>query len=181
MIDIGGGSTEIMTIEPDGSANEISLPLGAVYLTERFLKSDPPAAIELEMIRNDVRRSLNEAGHRPVARLVGTAGTVATLASMDQKLDEYNPDRINGYVLTKNAVKEITRTLSISTLKERRRLQGLEPGREDIILAGAIVALEIMDHYRIDTMLASDWGLREGIILDLYDKIITGRSDTEAV
>lgn len=173
VMDIGGGSTEIISIGRDEMTKGISLPLGAVYLTERFVRSDPPAPMELEMIRREVRKCLSTVNSGPVARLIGTAGTVTTLSSIDQKLAEYSPDRINGSVLTKNAVNDISLWLSIRTLQERRSLQGLEPGREDIILAGAIVAHEIMDFYSVENMLVSDWGLREGIILDLYDKIMS--------
>lgn len=181
VIDIGGGSTEITSIGRDEPKKGISMPLGAVYLTERFLRHDPPRRDELEAVRNEARKHLRGTVFRPGTALIGTAGTVTTLASMDQKLAEYDPDKINRSVLTKYAVNEIVEKLSVSTLDERRRLQGLEPGREDIILAGAIIALEIMHFHGVDKMLVSDWGLREGLILDLYDKIVMSGTGTPAV
>jgi exopolyphosphatase/guanosine-5'-triphosphate,3'-diphosphate pyrophosphatase len=101
----------------------------------------------------------------------GTAGTVTTLAAMEQGLTEYDPERINRFTLTREAITGIVALLSTSTLRERKNIPGLESGREDIILAGAMVAQEIMERYGYREMFVSDWGLREGIIIDLYDKV----------
>jgi exopolyphosphatase/guanosine-5'-triphosphate,3'-diphosphate pyrophosphatase len=155
----------------------VSLPLGAVYLTERFIKHDPPSAIELDSLRTVVREELdkqNTVVHPgPASVLVGTAGTITTLAAMDQKLFEYDPDRINRSMLTRSAIDGMVRMLRESTLQERRDIPGLEHGREDIILAGAVVTQEIMERFGFSTMQVSDWGLREGIVFDLYEKQVT--------
>ena len=90
---------------------------------------------------------------------------------MVQELTEYDPEKINRFILTREAIAGIVSALSRSMLKERKNIPGLEPGREDIILAGAIVAQEIMEQYGHTMMVVSDWGLREGIIIDLYDKV----------
>ncbi len=170
IVDIGGGSTEI--ISPDQQA-EISLPLGAVYLTDRFIHHDPPLASELSVLRREVHTALQTDGipRSGPGELIGTAGTITTLASMDQQLSHYDPDRITGHVLSRNAIDAMIQELARTTVAKRRFIPGLEQGREDIILAGAIVAEEIMDHFRSPSMVVSDWGLREGIVLDLYDTI----------
>jgi exopolyphosphatase/guanosine-5'-triphosphate,3'-diphosphate pyrophosphatase len=177
-IDIGGGSTEVIRMHPSSGAREVSLPLGAVYLTERFIHHDPPAEEEIGNIRKTVREELARHGDMmcpgPSVTLVGTAGTITTLAAMDQELTEYDPAKINGYVLTGESLDRIVRKLSAGTLAERRNMKGLEPGREDIILAGALVAQEIMERCGSPEMLVSDWGLREGIVLDLYEKSSRG-------
>ena len=103
--------------------------------------------------------------------LVGTAGTITTLAAIDQGLEAYDPARINRSALTSDSIDKIVDTLSMSSLAERRTIRGLEPGREDIILAGAVILQEIMRRFGYTSMLVSDWGLREGIVLDLYEKI----------
>ncbi len=176
VIDIGGGSTEIIITHPGGEPSAMSLPLGAVYLTERFIRHDPPSEEELERLRRSVRKALERQGvllrPGPACVFVGTAGTITTLAAMDMNLAVYDPDRINRSILTRSAVDGMVRTLGKSTLKERRDLPGLERGREDIILAGAIVTQEIMERFGFSTILVSDWGLREGIVFNLYDKII---------
>ncbi len=181
VIDIGGGSTEIIVTRQGGIASLESLPLGAVYLTERFIRHDPPAPGELDAIRHTVREgldrweqgSMHARGILPASlkTFAGTAGTITTLAAMDQGLREYDPDRINGYVLSKSNLDTMVSMLSMTTLDARRKIAGLEHGREDIILAGAIVAQEIMERFGAREMLVSDWGLREGIVFDLYEKM----------
>jgi len=175
VIDIGGGSTEIIMTRPGAEPEMLSLPLGAVYLTERFIVHDPPSREELELLRRMVRAELSMhdkiLGQYPAGILIGTAGTVTTLAAMEQELKEYDPDKINRFILSRTAIDGIVALLSRSMLKERKNIPGLESGREDIILAGAIVAQEIMERYGHTVMVVSDWGLREGVIIDLYDKV----------
>jgi exopolyphosphatase/guanosine-5'-triphosphate,3'-diphosphate pyrophosphatase len=175
VIDIGGGSTEIIMTRPGAEPEILSLALGAVYLTERFIVHDPPSREELELLRRVVRTELRRydkaLGLSPAGVLIGTAGTVTTLAAMEQELSEYDHEKINQFILTREAIAGIVRVLSRSTLKERKNIPGLEQGREDIILAGAIVAQEIMERYGYTMMVVSDWGLREGIIIDLYEKV----------
>ena len=174
VIDIGGGSTEVIITHPGGESIATSLPLGAVYLTERFILHDPPSGEELERLRRSVREALEQQSvllrPGPACVFVGTAGTITTLAAMDRKLAVYDPDQINRSMLTRSTIEGMVRMLSESTLKERRDLPGLERGREDIILAGAIVTQEIMERFGFTTILVSDWGLREGIVFDLYEK-----------
>jgi exopolyphosphatase/guanosine-5'-triphosphate,3'-diphosphate pyrophosphatase len=180
VIDIGGGSTEFIVTSECSKPLVQSLPLGAVYLSERYVTGDPPGADALAALRQTVRSELDKAeqrgpalSHGPGERpklLIGTAGTITTLAAMDQAMTVYDPARINGSVLTQGAVDGIVQTQVRSTAAERRTLAGLEPGREDIILSGAIIAQEIMERYAYLEMLVSDWGLREGIIADLLTR-----------
>jgi exopolyphosphatase/guanosine-5'-triphosphate,3'-diphosphate pyrophosphatase len=178
VIDIGGGSTELIMTTHDSSPRSASLPLGAVYLTERFIKHDPPSLDEITLLRRAIKESLEEhsAGITPDpdAVFVGTAGAITTLAAMDQRLAQYDPDAINRYTMNRTAINEIVEKLCTSTLAQRRSFPGLERGREDIILAGAVVTQEIMKRFGFQTMIVSDWGLREGIVLDLYEKITAG-------
>ena len=175
VIDIGGGSTEIIISRPKQQTLVESLPLGAVYLTERFIKNDPPSLSDVDLLRSAVRLELGSRGHEtqpvPSSIFVGTAGTVTTLAAIDQGLETYDPRRINRYVLTREVIDDIVEKLSRMPLSDRKTLRGLEPGREDIILAGAVVTQEIMMRYGYTSMLVSDWGLREGIVLDLFEKL----------
>ncbi len=90
---------------------------------------------------------------------------------MDLKLAEYKPELVNGAKLTRESVDEIVKKLRTATIAQRRQIPGLEAGREDIILAGAVVVQEIMDRFSFRKMVVSDWGLREGIVIDLYQKL----------
>jgi len=175
VIDIGGGSTEIIVTRQGHAPVTTSLPLGAVYLTERFLKHDPPSPDELELLRNAIRTVMENQEHGPCANpaaiLIGTAGTITTLAAMDQKLVDYDPDRINRHLMTVQAIDDMVADLAAKTLKERRAIPGLERGREDIILAGSVITQEIMKRFGFSRMIVSDAGLREGIIIDLHAKL----------
>jgi exopolyphosphatase/guanosine-5'-triphosphate,3'-diphosphate pyrophosphatase len=175
VIDIGGGSTEIIMTGSYQSPVIASLPLGAVYLTERFISHDPPTGEELGLLRRSIEDILEtSAGLIKPERssvFVGTAGTITTLAAIDQGLAVYDHERINCSVLTRDALDDMVRKLSAMTIAERRTIRGLEQGREDIILAGAIVTQAIMKRFRYTSMLVSDWGLREGIVLDLYENL----------
>lgn len=180
VIDIGGGSTELITTVQGRVETMTSLPLGAVYLTERFVRNDPPLREEMDSLRGVVSKELDawerEAFQRrdvrpsSLATVAGTAGTITTLAAMDQALIAYDPARINGYILTRSSLDRLVDMLSVSALDARRKIAGLEAGREDIILAGAVVAQEIMVRCAARRMLVSDWGLREGIVFDLYER-----------
>jgi exopolyphosphatase/guanosine-5'-triphosphate,3'-diphosphate pyrophosphatase len=176
VIDIGGGSTELMVTRQGGIASMESLPLGAVYLTERFLQNDPPTRDELDSLRRTITQELDAlpAKNLHLASLntcAGTAGTITTLAAMDQGIEAYDPERINGYVLQTAALDRMVDLLAASSLERRLKITGLDPGREDIILAGAIIAQEIMARCGARELLVSDWGLREGILFDLYEKL----------
>jgi len=186
VLDVGGGSTELIVTRDSAAQIIVSLPLGAVYLTERFLKNDPPSDGEIRGLRHVVaeeletwERSLQGQSLDHIAACAGTAGTVTTLAAMDLELPEYTSEKINGYILTAVAVDSMINTLSACTLLERAKLPGLEQGRADIVLAGAIIVQEILQRYGFFRMLVSDWGLREGIVFDLHDRIdgarISGR------
>jgi exopolyphosphatase/guanosine-5'-triphosphate,3'-diphosphate pyrophosphatase len=184
VIDIGGGSTEIIATRLGETPVIISLPLGAVYLTERCIKHDPPIAEEVALLRRMVREELNRYSAMiqtdPAGMLVGTAGTITTLAAIDQRLDGYDPARIHRSALTRESIDKIVDTLSMSSLAERRTIRGLESGREDIILAGAVILQEIIRRFGYTSMLVSDCGLREGIVLDMYEKI-TKKDITKAI
>ena len=176
-VDIGGGSTEIIVTERHELAGVFSISLGAVYLTERYLHGDPPAADEIAMLRSAIRNELSGLGagagrtRLQRARMIGTAGTITTLASMYLRLKQYDSERISSTVLTRAFIDATTQSLGASTLNARSKIEGLESGREDIIFAGALVLQELMDHWDIGELRVSDWGLREGVVLDLADRL----------
>lgn len=183
VVDIGGGSTEFIAVRTGAAPREASIPLGAVYLTERFIKHDPPLEGEVDLLRQTIRKEVDTCGIRPNSGstvLAGTAGTVTTLAAMEQRLTEYEPEKINGFRLSRASIGRIVSRLTGSTLQERRKIPGLESGREDIILAGSVIIQEVMERFGFSEMLVSDWGLREGIVFDLYRRK-TGKQESGRV
>ena len=183
VMDIGGGSTEIISVDSALSSRETSVPLGAVYLTERYIRQDPPTPEEIRRMRQEIRKQLVafpfELYDRARVTLVGTAGTITTFAAIDQQLERYDPERINGTRLPRHAIDDIVAKLASSTHDQRKTIAGLEHGREDIILAGGLVLQEIMELSGQESVLVSEWGLREGILADLYDKIISRRGSNQ--
>ena len=169
-LDIGGGSTEFIKAEPDQPPVVVSINEGVVRLTEACLRNDPPKPDDVAAARTRVRNHLNAVKEKLGAvvgfRLVGTAGTITTLAAMDQKLESYIPKRIHNYRLSWDAVRRILGDLTSRTHAQRRELKGLEPGREDLMVAGTLILLECMERFGFVECLVSDYGLREGILLD---------------
>lgn len=179
VFDIGGGSTEFILTEGISPIKTTSISLGVLHLLENLITSDPPALRELTYLRKYINNSLqvNDITHYinrykfsttfpAQSFLIGTAGTVTTLAAIDQKMEEYDPQKINNYILTSEAVENIYRQLCILSIAERRTIPGLEKGREAVIVPGAAIVIEIMDHFKFNQLIVSDAGLLEGILLD---------------
>jgi exopolyphosphatase / guanosine-5'-triphosphate,3'-diphosphate pyrophosphatase len=167
IFDLGGGSTEFVFTRGNQVRELLSLPLGVVILTEKLLLSNPPTLPEQQQVRNQVRNILREKLSRSgiIEVLIGTAGTVTTLAAISENLKEYDPAVINGIRLSRDRLEQLAETLLSLNLEDRRHLTGLEKGRADLICAGILVILEIMDHFSQDCLWVSDSGLLEGIIL----------------
>ena len=173
-LDIGGGSTEFMKAAPDQPPVMVSINEGVIRLTEACLRSDPPKPDDVAAARARIRNNLNTVKDKLGAvagfRLVGTAGTITTLAAMDQQLEAYVPKRIQNYRLSWDAVRRILGDLTSRTNAQRRELKGLEPGREDLMVAGTLILLECMERFGFVECLVSDYGLREGILIDRWEK-----------
>ncbi len=173
-LDIGGGSTEFIKVVPGQAPAMVSVDEGVVRLTEECLRSDPVRPDELTTTRVRIARRLDvveaKLGTMAGFRLVGTAGTITTLAAMDQRMAVYTPARIHNYRLSLETVRRILADLIARTHAQRRELTGLEPGREDIILAGTLILTEAMERFGFADCLVSDYGLREGVLIDRWQK-----------
>jgi exopolyphosphatase / guanosine-5'-triphosphate,3'-diphosphate pyrophosphatase len=176
ILDIGGGSTELVTgsgaDDPDLGA--VSMQVGCVRLTERFLTSDPPSAAELGRAESMVAGLLDatvadEPRFLTSRRLVGLAGTVTTLASLQMGLDEYDPDRIHHSVLTSQNVHDWYRTLAAEVRQARLDRAGMVPGREDVIVGGALILAMVMDRFGFDECLVSEADILDGMVAGLLE------------
>ncbi|MBI5582948.1 MAG: Ppx/GppA family phosphatase [Deltaproteobacteria bacterium] len=168
IFDLGGGSAEFVNLDGNRLETAVSLPLGVVGLTELFLPSDPPGPAEIKRLQAYVLEILmkNIQPAPALPRLIGTAGTVTTLAAMVQGLTDYDPDRINGSVLDRDTLDRLLSTMGSLPLERRSRLPGLEPGRSDIIVAGLAVVLTVMLFFKVAELWVSDAGLLEGLLLE---------------
>jgi exopolyphosphatase/guanosine-5'-triphosphate,3'-diphosphate pyrophosphatase len=168
VVDIGGGSTEIIVARAGRIAFRKSLPLGSVRLTERHIKGDPAAPTELAAVAAEITRQLAAVPFpAPPLTLVGTAGTVTSLCAMSLGLASYDPDRVHGHRLTLAALDDEIARLRASTQAERERMTGLDPKRADVILAGAVILRQIAAAASTAEILVSDRGIRWGL---LYEK-----------
>ena len=174
-LDIGGGSTEFILDRPGQTPMMRSVDIGVVRLCERLLRHDPPTSEEIHQAREWVRaETVTAVGEMtlPVGlTFVGTAGTITSLAAMAQQLPTYEPARIHNYRLARSVVEELESTLLARTKSERVGLPGLEANREEVIAAGAIILRTVMETVKIPSLLVSDLGLREGVLLDLATRL----------
>ena len=173
VIDVGGGSTEIVVgARPAGrSAVEWShsFDVGSVRLTERHVKHDPPQPSELEAVRADVTRILTgrTIPRGPFEAVVAIAGTATTFAAIDQQLVHYADAPPHGHVMSADRVAEIVTRLAALPLEQRRETVGLEPQRADVIVAGGHVLLGALAALGAEAMTVSDRGVRWGLALEL--------------
>jgi exopolyphosphatase/guanosine-5'-triphosphate,3'-diphosphate pyrophosphatase len=169
-LDIGGGSTEFILDRRGQKPVVHSIDVGVVRLCERLLHHDPPTDDEVHQAREWVARETKVAvadmGNYQTATFVGTAGTITSLAAMAQKLSTYEPARIHNYQLQLTTIQELEQTLLSRKKSDRAGLPGLEKGREEVIAAGAIIIRTIMETLGVSTVLVSDFGLREGVVID---------------
>jgi len=162
VVDIGGGSTELVLGSNGTVSSSASLDVGCVRLTERYLASDPPAPAELEAASRHVRGLLPTFEPR---RAIGVAGTVTTLATLDLGLSEHDPRRTHGHVVSRTSVERELDRLAELTVAERERVPGVEPGRAPVIVAGLVVLLAVLDRYALDGVEVSEHDILDGAVL----------------
>jgi exopolyphosphatase/guanosine-5'-triphosphate,3'-diphosphate pyrophosphatase len=174
VVDIGGGSTEIVT-KPDDTVVSVSLDIGCVRLTERFLRSDPPTAPEVEDAVGAIDAELDRAmqvipelaATHPMTRLVGLAGTVSTLASLELGLEDYDRDRIHGAVLTGESVAHWCEVLGAERVAERARRPAIPEGRQDVIFGGALVLKVVMRRFGVSECTVSESDILDGLVMSI--------------
>ncbi len=171
VVDIGGGSTEFSYGLTECEA-AISVDMGCVRFTEKYLHHDPPLADELsaaisvaQLYVDDVVRAIPQIGE--ARTFVGLAGTVTTAAAVEIGLPTYDRDQIHHFVLSKAAAEDVFRTLATEPLAERLENPGLEPGRADVIVGGMCVLVAIMRHLGIADCLVSEADILDGLAMSI--------------
>jgi exopolyphosphatase / guanosine-5'-triphosphate,3'-diphosphate pyrophosphatase len=176
VVDIGGGSTELVA-GPDakgGLRGVRSLDVGCVRLSERFIDEDPPSAASVAAARAFVDGLLDEAiSATPellgTGTMVGLAGTVASLAAIDQELTGYARERVHHYELRRDRVEVMLERLAGTDSAGRRAMPGVEPGRADVIVGGTIVLAAVMDRFGFDGCLTSEADILDGLVASTGD------------
>jgi exopolyphosphatase/guanosine-5'-triphosphate,3'-diphosphate pyrophosphatase len=167
--DIGGGSTEFILSEGENIKDFCSTSLGVVRLTEKFITQHPVDEKEYHSLQNHLQDELQTVKNKLSAflpeLLIGTAGTVTTLAALKENIYPYDPEKIHGSTFSRPEAESILDDLKGKSLSQRLLLKPMEPGREDLIIAGTAIVLETMRAFGCEILTVSEYSLREGLIL----------------
>jgi exopolyphosphatase / guanosine-5'-triphosphate,3'-diphosphate pyrophosphatase len=184
VVDIGGGSTELILGDGATARASVSLDIGCVRLFERHLHGDPPHPAEVAALRADVGGHLAGMGEvlDPAAaeRVVGVAGTVTTVTAIAFGLDAYDPRRIHHQTLNAAEIGAVAEKLAAMTVAERAAMPVMAKGREDVIAAGALLLDELVRSFRLPAVTASETDILDGVLLGLADRPDGGAAATLA-
>jgi exopolyphosphatase / guanosine-5'-triphosphate,3'-diphosphate pyrophosphatase len=173
VIDIGGGSTEMIVGARGEVEFHVSTQVGVVRHTERHLRSDPPTAAELAALAAEARAAVEAAvpaDIRERARAaVAVAGTATSCASIDLELDPYDPERVEGHRISVHRLGGLRDRLAALPLEERRGVVGLDPNRAPTIVAGTVILLEVLGAFGLGAFEASERDILWGVALDVVD------------
>jgi exopolyphosphatase/guanosine-5'-triphosphate,3'-diphosphate pyrophosphatase len=169
IIDIGGGSTELIVCSKEGIKYKRSFNLGAVRQTGRHITKDPVIKEELDKVILDIKGVLSDDIDAlrgfDIGFAVGIGGTATTFGAIDLKLEEYNRESIHNHTMDKISIAKINDRLRNVDLDDRKRIPGLQPKRADIIIAGGIILEEILEELELEKMIVSDFDNLEGILV----------------
>jgi exopolyphosphatase/guanosine-5'-triphosphate,3'-diphosphate pyrophosphatase len=169
VVDIGGGSTELILGRGRTADFHVSTQAGVVRQGDRHVRGDPPAEKELQAVADDVRSTLEAAVptelRAGVERALAVAGTPTSLAAIAQQLDPYDPQRVQGYRLTAEARDRIRRRLGAMTLEQRRHVAGLHPDRALVILPGIVILAVVMELFGLTAVEVSEHDILRGAAL----------------
>jgi exopolyphosphatase/guanosine-5'-triphosphate,3'-diphosphate pyrophosphatase len=169
VIDVGGGSTELVVGKGHEVSFHVSTQAGVVRQSERHLRSDPPEPEELQdlgaEVRDIVERSVPDSVRGSVAEAIGVAGTATSCAAIEQELEPYDPNRVQGYVLELGSCELLLARLAAMPLSERREVVGLHPDRAPTIVAGVVILIEVLRAFGLEEMEVSEHDLMWGAAL----------------
>lgn len=174
LFDVGGGSTELVCSAGAEVEGLVSIDIGAVRLTERHLRSDPPLPHEVAALERTVDDALRSLPRWRSDAVVGIAGTVTTLATVKLALGDYDTERVNGSSLSAVEVQGMANQFAGLPLAERRLLVGLEPARADVILAGTLIVNALLARLGAGELIVCDRGVRWGLLRELQQSAAGG-------
>ena len=163
VVDVGGGSTELIAVAAGKVESAVSVKIGAVRLTERHLRHDPPVPDELRTLVDDIDRTLAPLALPYGVPIVATAGTATTMAAVKLALETYDPDAVTGLRISPDAIAELYMRLARATVAERRATTGIEPQRADVIAAGVAVYARAVHRIAAPVLITCDRGIRWGL------------------
>ncbi len=171
VVDIGGGSTELVTGACGEMDFHVSMQAGVVRHSERFLRGDPPARADVEALAREVRVQLEDAvpaeARERVRAAVAVAGTATSVAAIDAGIEPYDPARVEGRVVPSFRLAEISDNLAALPLGERRAVPGLHPDRAPTIVAGTVLLAQVLEAFGLDRFEASERDILWGVAIDV--------------
>ena len=170
VLDIGGGSTELIVGEGDRMVFHTSMQAGVVRHTERFITSDPPDPAELENLASDIARLLAEviegAELPTIHEAVGVAGTPSSLAAVDLSLEPYDPKAVEGHPIPIDVAQKWLSRLAAMPVAERREVTGLHPARAEALVAGLVILIEVMRAFSLGEIRVSEHDILYGCAIE---------------
>ncbi|MGH2925240.1 MAG: Ppx/GppA phosphatase family protein [Solirubrobacterales bacterium] len=170
VVDIGGGSTELVVGSGSGVSFHASLQAGTVRHTERYLTTDPPGPDDLDALANDVRGLIDaELADTAIASAdkgIAVAGTPTSLAAIEQGLEPYDPELVHGFELSLDAIQRMYSMLASMSLEERLEVAGLQPSRAPTIVAGVVILIQVMRAFGLRRVEVSEHDILYGAALD---------------
>jgi exopolyphosphatase / guanosine-5'-triphosphate,3'-diphosphate pyrophosphatase len=173
VIDIGGGSLELGRVQDRQLAQTASLPLGAVRLTETFIRNDPPKRADIRLLDRYIDAMLSSIDWlktRSAGTLIGLGGTARTLAKIDQERRHYPLDRLHGYTVSLASIEHTLHDLELMPLSKREKVPGLSADRADVIIGGTLALTRLMHQADYHEMTICGQGLREGLFYEQFLK-----------
>lgn len=172
VVDVGGGSTEFIVTDGSRVVSAVSVPIGAVRLTERHIRHDPATADEIAALDADIDAHLAKLALPQHVPLIGTAGTATTMGAAQLQLQAYDPDAVTGLRLSPGIVAELRGKLLGATVAAKKSMPGVEPQRADVIAAGVAIYARAMAKMQAPVMITCDRGIRWGLV---YERVSGGR------
>jgi exopolyphosphatase/guanosine-5'-triphosphate,3'-diphosphate pyrophosphatase len=169
VVDVGGGSTEFVSSDGERVTSAVSVPIGAVRLTERHLRGDPATAAEVVALHEDIAHHLEPLALPHGAPIIGTAGTATTMASVELGLAAYDPDKVTGLSLTLPQIQELLSRLLAMPVAARRELPGMVVERADVLPAGVAIFAEAAKKITAPRLTVCDRGIRWGLAFEISD------------
>jgi exopolyphosphatase/guanosine-5'-triphosphate,3'-diphosphate pyrophosphatase len=173
IIDMGGGSTEWIFYKNTQCLDRGSIPIGVIKLYGKCIKTDPVSKTDISCLNNEIVPLLHTLAKHVVhsidntTHLIGTAGTFTTLAAIDLELQKYEREKIHLHRLSLPRLYKMSQNLFSLTLEARKNVRGLEPERADLIIPGIQFTIKLMEIFHFKELFISDYGLLEGILLDI--------------
>ncbi|RCK70764.1 Ppx/GppA family phosphatase [Desertihabitans brevis] len=172
VVDIGGGSTELVLGEERRILAATSIDIGSVRLRERLLKGDPPSQDEIRATVEHVDAMLGSSGVavERARTWVGVAGTMTTLAAVHQELPAYDPAKVHGAVIPREELVPLCESVVARTVGELRDIPSMHPMRADVISAGAVIVQRLAERIGADALTVSETDILDGIVLQLLER-----------